>query len=86
MREHVDDLQGKSLFMPLRVLLTGKLHGPEMGSSVVILYKAGVSDVVAPQFEFMTLEKRFNVLREVDWKSFREEDQPILESTASVTH
>ncbi|BFG40568.1 hypothetical protein CerSpe_268420 [Prunus speciosa] len=27
--------KGKSLFMPLRVLLTGKLHGPDIGASVL---------------------------------------------------
>lgn len=75
--------QGKSLFMPLRVLLTGKLHGPDMGSTVVLLYKAGKSGAVAPQVEFVTLDQRFNLLKAVEWASLQK-DQPVLESATSV--
>ncbi|CAK7349667.1 unnamed protein product [Dovyalis caffra] len=32
---------GKSFFMPLRVLLSGKLHGPDMGSCIILLHQAG---------------------------------------------
>ncbi|CAK7355535.1 unnamed protein product [Dovyalis caffra] len=34
-------VQGKSLFMLVRVLLTGKLHGPDIGSSIILLHQAG---------------------------------------------
>ncbi|KAM7471005.1 hypothetical protein LguiA_009188 [Lonicera macranthoides] len=57
--------KGKSLFMPLRVLLTGKLHGPEMGDSILLIHRAGTSDVVAPEAGFVTLDERFKVVREV---------------------
>nr|GMC65136.1 glutamate--tRNA ligase, chloroplastic/mitochondrial [Ipomoea batatas] len=77
--------KGKSLFMPLRVLLTGKLHGPDIGSSVVLLYKAGNSGVVASQVGFIPLDERFKMLREVDWESFSK-DPPILESAGAATH
>ncbi|CAH9078588.1 unnamed protein product [Cuscuta europaea] len=70
--------KGKSLFMPLRVLLTGKLHGPDMGSSIVLLYKAGNSGAVASQVGFISLDERFKVIREVDWESFSK-DPPIHE-------
>lgn len=69
--------------MPLRVLLTGKLHGPDIGSTVVLLYKAGKSGAVGSHIEFLTLDQRFNLLREVDWTSFQK-DQPVLQSTTSV--
>ncbi|XP_027089257.1 glutamate--tRNA ligase, chloroplastic/mitochondrial-like isoform X2 [Coffea arabica] len=75
--------KGKSLFMPLRVLLTGKLHGPEMGSTVLLLYKAGKSGAVASQVEFLTLDQRFNLLREIEWTSFQR-DQPVLQSATGV--
>lgn len=73
--------KGKSLFMPLRVLLTGKLHGPDMGASVLLLHRAGTCGVVAPQVGFVTLEDRFKMLREVEWEALNK-DQPPLESAA----
>lgn len=62
--------KGKSLFMPLRVLLTGKLHGPDMGESIVLIHRAGTSGIVAPEVGFVTLEERLNSLRQVDWEAF----------------
>lgn len=76
--------KGKSLFMPLRVLLTGKLHGPEMASGVLLIYRAGTSNIVAPQAGFVTLEERFKLLREINWESFTQE-QTTLESAAAVS-
>ncbi|CAH9117009.1 unnamed protein product [Cuscuta epithymum] len=76
--------KGKSLFMPLRVLLTGKLHGPDMGSSIVLLYKAGNSGAVASHVGFISLDERFKVIREVDWESFSK-DPPIHESAAGAS-
>ncbi|GAB4852995.1 hypothetical protein Ancab_017184 [Ancistrocladus abbreviatus] len=75
--------KGKSLFMPLRVLLTGKLHGPEMGLSVVLLHRAGISGVVNPQAGFVTLDERFKMLKSVDWESFKA-DQPTMEPATSA--
>ncbi|KAK9286638.1 hypothetical protein L1049_015038 [Liquidambar formosana] len=77
--------KGKSLFMPLRVLLTGKLHGPDMGASVLLLHRAGTCGVVAPQAGFVTLDERFKMLREVDWEALNK-DQPLLESAAIVSN
>lgn len=62
--------KGKSLFMPLRVLLTGKLHGPDMGESIVLIHRAGTSGIVTPQVGFMTLEQRLESLKQVDWEAF----------------
>lgn len=75
--------KGKSLFMPLRVLLTGKLHGPDMAASLVLLHRAGSCGVIAPQAGFVPLDERFNMLREVDWNAFSE-DQPVLTSATGV--
>lgn len=71
--------------MPLRVLLTGKLHGPDMGSSVLLLHRAGTSGVVAPEFGFVTLEERFKMLREIEWEALNK-DQPLLESAAPAAN
>ncbi|NP_001312310.1 glutamate--tRNA ligase, chloroplastic/mitochondrial [Nicotiana tabacum] len=74
--------KGKSLFMPLRVLLTGKLHGPDIGATTVLLYKAGTSGSVVPQAGFVTFDERFKILREVQWESFST-DVPL--SAGAVT-
>ncbi|XP_057494865.1 glutamate--tRNA ligase, chloroplastic/mitochondrial-like isoform X1 [Actinidia eriantha] len=75
--------KGKSLFMPLRLLLTGKLHGPDMGATVLLLHRAGISNVVASQAVFVTLDDRFKMLREIQWESFNS-NQTVLESTAAA--
>ncbi|OWM64365.1 hypothetical protein CDL15_Pgr020331 [Punica granatum] len=76
--------KGKSLFMPLRVLLMGKLHGPGMGPSILLLYKAGKSGVAAAEVGFITLDERFNMLRQLDWDSLNQ-DQPQPEPAASLS-
>ncbi|XP_028770214.1 glutamate--tRNA ligase, chloroplastic/mitochondrial-like isoform X2 [Neltuma alba] len=77
--------KGKSLFMPLRLLLTGKLHGPDMGASIILLHKAGVTGIVDPQVGFITLEERFKMLRQIDWEALSK-DQPLKETTASISN
>ncbi|GAB2267563.1 Glutamate--tRNA ligase, chloroplastic/mitochondrial [Dionaea muscipula] len=77
--------KGKSLFLPLRLLLTGKLHGPDMGLSVVLLHRAGISGIVNPQTGFLTLDERFKVLREVDWQSLNA-DQTTVAPANSAAH
>ncbi|KAG4160681.1 hypothetical protein ERO13_D01G012800v2 [Gossypium hirsutum] len=77
--------KGKSLFMPLRVLLTGKLHGPDMGSSVILIYKAGNHGIVSPQAGFVTLKERFGILRQLDWEALNQ-DHPALESAATISN
>lgn len=77
--------QGKSLFMPLRVLLTGKLHGPDMGASVLLLHKAGTSEIVSPEAGFVKLEERIKMLRDVDWDALNS-DQPVLEPAVTASN
>ncbi|CAL5024380.1 unnamed protein product [Urochloa decumbens] len=72
--------KGKGLFMPLRVLLTGKLHGPEMGGSMALIHKAGICGAVTPQSNFVTLDERFRILKEVDWESLAKEQESPAES------
>lgn len=76
--------KGKGLFMPLRVLLTGKLHGPDMGTTILLLQKAGNSAIITSRANFMTLEERIHVLRELDCKSFLEETVIDSSSVADV--
>uniref|UniRef100_A0A0C9RI24 glutamate--tRNA ligase n=1 Tax=Wollemia nobilis TaxID=56998 RepID=A0A0C9RI24_9CONI len=65
--------KGKRLFMPLRVLLTGKLHGPDIGATILLLHRAGNSGIVTSSAGFMALDDRLRVLRELDLKVFLEE-------------
>ncbi|CAI0453504.1 unnamed protein product [Linum tenue] len=78
--------KGKSLFMPLRVLLTGKLHGPDIGGSMVLLHRAGSEGLVCPQVGFLRLEERFKLLREVNWEalsSTKDEEGAAVEPAAA---
>ncbi|KAJ6838442.1 glutamate--tRNA ligase, chloroplastic/mitochondrial [Iris pallida] len=67
--------KGKSLFMPLRVLLTGKLHGPDMGGSIALIYKAGICGAISPEAGFVTLDERLKLLKEIDWEAFNTTEQ-----------
>lgn len=78
-------MQGKSLFMPLRVLLTGKLHGPDMASSVVLIHKAEICGIVAPQVRFVPLNERFKMLRQLDWEALTK-DKPLVEATTAASN
>lgn len=69
--------------MPLRLLLTGKLHGPDMGASVVLLYKAGTSGFIAPEVGFVTVDERFKKIREINWETLSK-DHPVKETAPSV--
>ncbi|XP_010461351.1 PREDICTED: glutamate--tRNA ligase, chloroplastic/mitochondrial [Camelina sativa] len=77
--------KGKALFMPLRVLLTGKLHGPEMATSIVLIHKAGSPGIVVPQAGFVSMEERFKILREIDWEALNKGGSVPIESTATVS-
>lgn len=70
--------------MPLRLLLTGKLHGPDMGASVVLLYKAGITGIVAPEVGFVTIDERFKMLRQIDWEALSKDHTCLKETAPSV--
>lgn len=74
--------KGKSLFMPLRLLLTGKLHGPDIGAAVVLLYQAGTTGVIAPEVSFVTIDERVKMLREINWETLSKDH--VVKETAST--
>ncbi|OEL15231.1 Glutamate--tRNA ligase, chloroplastic/mitochondrial [Dichanthelium oligosanthes] len=76
--------KGKGLFMPLRVLLTGKLHGPEMVGSIALIHKAGFCGAVTPQANFVTLDERFRILKEFDWESLVKEQEQESPAESAV--
>ncbi|CAN6454159.1 unnamed protein product [Victoria cruziana] len=75
--------KGKALFMPMRVLLTGKLHGPDMGSSICLLHKAGRCGVITNEVGFKTLDERFKILRDIDWDAISKDKQAEPVATGS---
>ncbi|KAK1307334.1 hypothetical protein QJS10_CPA10g00048 [Acorus calamus] len=75
--------KGKSLFMPLRVLLTGKLHGPDMGMAMHVLREAGLCGTITPQAGFVTLDERFKIMREVDWEALNRDSKAESVAVAS---
>lgn len=72
--------------MPLRVLLTGKLHGPDMGGSISLIYKASQSGAVNLQSGFVSLDERIKILKEVDWDTLSKETGAQPESVATASH
>ncbi|KAJ3677670.1 hypothetical protein LUZ60_003394 [Juncus effusus] len=80
--------KGKGLFMPLRVLLTGKMHGPDMGGSIDLLYKAGICGAINSEFGFVNFDERFKILKEVDWESLTkqveaQQEEPTVATTVA---
>uniref|UniRef100_A0A0A9GG04 Uncharacterized protein n=1 Tax=Arundo donax TaxID=35708 RepID=A0A0A9GG04_ARUDO len=48
-----------------------------MGGSIALIHKAGICGAVTPQSNFVNLDERFSILKEVDWESLvKEEEAP----------
>ena len=60
--------------------MTGKLHGPDMGGSIALVHKAGICGAVTPQSNFVNLDERFRILKEVDWESLMTAQESPAES------
>jgi glutamyl-tRNA synthetase len=60
--------------------LTGKLHGPDMGGSIALIHKASICGAVTPQSNFVNLDERFRILKEVDWESLVMAEESPAES------
>lgn len=56
-----------------------------MGASILLIHKAGTHGIVSPRAEFLTLDERFKMLRQVDWEALKK-DQPALESAAATAN
>jgi len=68
--------------MPLRLLLTGKLHGPDIGAAVVLLYEAGTTGVIAPEASFISIDERVKILRQINWETLSKDH--VVKETAST--
>ncbi|CAK9277631.1 unnamed protein product [Sphagnum jensenii] len=59
--------KGKRLFMPVRIALTGRMQGPEMGAILRLLREGETSGIITEKGSLVPLSERIKVLREVDW-------------------
>ena len=55
--------KGKQLFMPMRLALTGNLHGPDVGEQLALLQAAQQAGALPPGAEMDSLEERMAKLR-----------------------
>jgi hypothetical protein len=67
-------LQGKRLFMPARVLLTGSNKGPDVGTTLELLAKGIEEDIIGDKATFASLADRIAVLRSTDLSPLKKEE------------
>jgi hypothetical protein len=53
--------------MPVRIALTGRMQGPEMGAILRLLREGETSGLITEKGSLVPLSERIKVLREVDW-------------------
>jgi glutamyl-tRNA synthetase len=53
--------------MPVRIALTGRMQGPEMGTILRLLREGETSGIITEKGSLVPLSERIKVLREVDW-------------------
>lgn len=78
--------KGKRLFMPVRVLLTGSMKGPEVGAVLDLVREGETTGSVTEKAGLVPLDARIKILREVDWaavtsklaESASQETEPAL--------
>ena len=51
--------------MPIRILLTGAMGGPDVGATLQILEKA--KEVVTEKAGLVSLDERIGIIRKTDW-------------------
>lgn len=72
--------------MPVRVLLTGSMKGPEVGAVLDLVREGETTGSVTEKAGLVPLDARIKILREVDWaavtsklaESASQETEPAL--------
>eukprot|EP00250_Pteridium_aquilinum_P019075 c24280_g3_i1 orf=227-2053(-) len=77
--------KGKRLFMPIRLLITGKTVGPDIGSAVDLLYKAEISGMVSAKAGLVTFDERIKRLKAINWDNVSEKLDSNAKASESVT-
>ncbi|CAM6111056.1 unnamed protein product [Calypogeia fissa] len=78
--------KGKRLFMPIRIVLTGRMQGPNIGSVLALLKEGEVNGIVTPRGGLVPLAQRMQILKEVDWSVIPQEVSAPAESSPVLTH
>ncbi|KAL3684264.1 hypothetical protein R1sor_002286 [Riccia sorocarpa] len=78
--------KGKRLFMPVRIVLTGRMQGPDIGSTLALLKEGQTSGVVTPEAGLVPLEERKEILRSVDWSAVSQQLSKASEGSAVLAH
>lgn len=77
--------KGKRLFMPIRILLTGSMQGPDVGSTLALLHLVHTNGIVAETVEFVPLGERMEKLKQVDWEVvLAKKEEEGVEATAEA--
>lgn len=63
--------KGKRLFMPIRILLTGSMQGPDVGATLALIRSAEASEAVTEAAALVPLSARIEALRTVDWPNVK---------------
>lgn len=79
-------LQGKKLFMPVRILLTGRMQGPDIGSTLALLKEGHSSGIVTAAASLVPLEQRIEILRAIDWSAVSQQLSKAAEGSAVLAH
>jgi glutamyl-tRNA synthetase len=75
-------LKGKTLFHPVRLALTGRMSGPDVGEQICLLAKA--EGVVNPAFPFVGLKERMNALKKFSVSAAKEIAEAASKNAATV--
>eukprot|EP00246_Nothoceros_aenigmaticus_P003519 TRINITY_DN14694_c0_g1_i1.p1 TRINITY_DN14694_c0_g1~~TRINITY_DN14694_c0_g1_i1.p1 ORF type:complete len:314 (-),score=49.67 TRINITY_DN14694_c0_g1_i1:432-1373(-) len=76
--------KGKRLFMPVRIALTGRMHGPDIGAAVAAIPKAERSRLIKVD-SFIPLDQRISILRDVNWAAVAAAHRPA-QTEAVLAH
>lgn len=74
----LDVMQGKRLFMPLRILLTGSMHGPDVGAILALVDRASSSGCISEEVDIVTLLERVKLLQALDLGAVTNKAEPAM--------
>jgi len=64
--------------MPLRILLTGSMHGPDVGAILALVDRAAASGCVGEEVDFVALPERMKLLGAVDLEALASKAEPAM--------
>lgn len=64
--------------MPLRILLTGSTHGPDVGAILALVDKAGASGCVSGEVDLVTLPERLKLLGSISLEALASKSEPAM--------